>query len=165
MRDGDIVHWEYIHPPRTSPYWTKTQTAIRLSGHLYDTFWMHHRSSRLAGGGFGPKPDQLGRLDPRGICTKKIANLDELEEIHPCEAPLYRSEDIVDLRHSNNSEAPVYRRIGTSRNEEVVRDLIARKKRDAIADIEAAGRRLQRLQHAERRLDAGQIDRILEGDV
>lgn len=105
MREGDIFRWSWIDPDQqnNSPfgdYHGKSRIAIFKDGTLYDTYWFFTAD---------------GRLDPTEVTLTFWANIADLEEFRG-DATFYKAEDIVDLRHSNNSRGPVYLRKGATKD-------------------------------------------------
>jgi hypothetical protein len=111
MRDFDIYRWSYKEPEKRfgassgMTYHCKSQIGIAFDGILHDTFWMGHGGKR--GGNYGPAFHSATWLHPDQIETQFLGNLCDLEEIYPEDARDYPKGCVVDLRHSNNSNAPV----------------------------------------------------------
>lgn len=102
MRDGDIYFWSWKNASeRFMPYHCCARIAVVKNGVLLDTFW--HGSDNK-------------------VITRKVAtltykgNVDEMRTIHEGEIDYYRHEDVVDMRHPNDSRAPIYVKKEASRN-------------------------------------------------
>jgi hypothetical protein len=119
MQDGDIYRWSYKDFDGTGlEYWCKSRIAIVHDGKLLDTYWMRHGGKRY--GDYGPCYSE-GRVIPADtVDLKLMGNLSNLVEIWPEEAKFYDPTDVVDLRHPNNSHAPVMVRKGAERSREIV---------------------------------------------
>jgi hypothetical protein len=111
MKDLDIYRWHYKEPQRQfgadigMTYHCRSCTAIAHEGKLYDTFWMGHGGKM--GGNYGPKFHDAKTVPLDKVELRYLGNLCDLEEIYPDEARDYEAGCVVDLRHSNNSRAPV----------------------------------------------------------
>ena len=156
MKDGDIFWWRWkpgLEKGFGDPYWCKTRRAIVIDGKLYDLFWVHH-GAKLGGGGYGPTKGNAESLPLSRIDLTFIDNLSDLVEIWPGSAKFYSAGDVVDLRHSNNGNAPVMVRAGAKRAREAVVSVLQRE----IADLEADLRRTQQRLDDRRRALVGLDD-------
>lgn len=159
-REGDIFRWrwkdEKLHgdsgPWRS--YHCKSQIAIFHSGEFYDTFWLH-----CYGDGWNFSSDRILRPDSITL-EKHEGNYADMKRIRPYDAPYYRPEDIVDLRHSNDSNAPIYLRPGATRNAEVILEEIAYRRDRAEGEIRSAQHTIERLDAARALAEAGKLDEV-----
>lgn len=150
MRDGDVYSWRERGVERRSRL--RTNVAIVVDGRLYDTYWMHHGSSFSPGSGgrgYGPRHHGEACLDTDRIETTLLGNIYEMEEIPPWSARDYRPEDVLDLRHPNNSDAPVYRRSDARPDDGVILERIRDEQRSLMDEISYLRRRLARLESEE----------------
>jgi hypothetical protein len=113
MRDGDVYFWRWKEGSRigvSSPYhcWSRIAVADG-NGRLRDQFWSDNTDKIV--------PTADADLTYRG-------NIHEMKKIPHYEAQFYRDEDVVDMRHSNNSTAPVYVVVGAERDSRVMRALV-----------------------------------------
>ena len=156
MQNGDIYDWSYSDEAREygdDTYWCKTRRAIFHEGALLDTFWMPHGGRRY--GSYGPGYSSAKSVPIDRVNVRFVANLDDLVEIWPEYARLYDPSDVVDLRHSNNSYAPVMVKKSATRSRPVIRDLLLREIDDARSAANSAASRAERLEGELAALDAG----------
>ena len=135
LREGDIYRWNWIDWERSthccSPF------AVVRNGRLLDMFWM-----------FDPKDQMHSQdtrtLDPGGVSLKFLANIQDIEPVSSYDFHDYRREDIVDLRHSNNSNAAnIYRRKGSKPDLATIRANIVERITDAEREIESQKWRIE----------------------
>lgn len=98
VRDGDIFRWRYVDEKPHDlgayrRYHCKSQIAVFENGVLRDTYW----HSKLD-----------GHLDRESVILEFQGNAFEMEKIPFAETVFYRPQDIVDMRHANDSGAQVY---------------------------------------------------------
>lgn len=149
LREGDIYRWRWADSTRDTDcgpfrsYHCRSQVAIFEDGHLHDTYWS-------SGGG-----DRW--LDPAKVDLTLWANKADLTEISKHEVVYYRREDVVDLRHPNNSFGPVYVRTGARRDAATMLELIEDRLDQARREIEWAQRRIKELTQDAEKVRAGQL--------
>ena len=159
MKDGDIYRWSYTPDFAEKSggwglaHWCKSQISIVHDGRLLDTFWMGHGGKRH--GSYGPKYNEGRVINPESVELYFLANINDLIEIYPEDKRFYAPSDVVDLRHSNNSNAPVMVKKSAKRSLEVTRDLLLREIDKAVSEVNAAAVRKERLEQELRALDAG----------
>ena len=165
MENGDIYRWAYTAAFAAKAggwglaHWCKSQIAIVHDGNLLDTFWMGHGGKRR--GSYGPKYNEGRAINPECAELQFLANLDDLVEIYPEDKRFYDQADIVDLRHSNNSNAPVMVKRSAHRSREVTRELLLYEIDKAASEANSASIRKERLEQELRSLDAGApVDQI-----
>jgi hypothetical protein len=118
LREGDIYRWNWLG---TRDTWCCSPFAVVRNGRLLDMFWM-----------FDPKDEMHSQytktLDPKDVKLTFLANVADIEPVSSYDFHNYRREDIVDLRHSNNSGAAnIYRRKGSKPDPATIRvNLVAR---------------------------------------
>lgn len=104
MRNGDIFDW--VWKPETGgnnsrelgDYRCFSGRAVFREPKLLDTFW---------GMGADAHALDLSRID-----VQWVGNVHDMTEIQEWDIPLYRREDIVDMRHANMTRGPIYLRAG-----------------------------------------------------
>ena len=134
LREGAIYRWRWADEKRDSDrgswgsYHCCSCWAVVSGGHLVDTFW-HGGDNK--------------NLDPDDVVLTYVAHPDELVEIKSYDLPYYRRDDIVDMRHANNSSGPIYRRIDATRDAETMMENAEEKMRVARETMEAAQRDIQ----------------------
>lgn len=106
MTEGDIFRWRYKDEKPEDlgayrRYHCRSQIAVFENGALRDTYW-------------GSPYD--GILDPDAVILNFQGNRHAMEKIPHGERVFYRSEDLVDMRHMNNSRAPIYVKLGARRD-------------------------------------------------
>lgn len=150
LNEGDIFFWSYPDTGHVSifdRYHCKSRKAIVQNGMLIDTFWS--------------SPSSEHRIDPDSVVLDFKGNLSTLEEIRAYEACYFRPEDIVDMRHSNQPRAKVYRRAEATRDVEVMRAEAARLTELCHAQIRRANSSLEWIERDLRLIDAGRSDEVL----
>ena len=106
MKDGDIYFWKWKNDIyRFMPYHCLSCKAIARDGQLVDTFW-HDSDNRV--------------LSMDEIDAEFMGNEHDMSQISKREIDYYRREDVVDMRHANNSSAPIYVKVGAQRDPAVI---------------------------------------------
>lgn len=147
MKDGDIFFWSWKDSEsRFMPYHCYSRKAIVADGCLVDTFWSTGGSNAV--------------LDLEKVDVSYQGNQNEMETIHASEIDYYRPEDVVDMRHSNDSRAPIYIKGGAVRNQEAVLSHLRYKRERAEADIRYAQGLIQQLDEAIAAAECGQLDGV-----
>lgn len=143
MKEGDIFFWVWRNPDIRS-YHCKSQKAVVQNGRLKDTFW------------FGSE----GALNLKDIKTRYQGNMHEMTAILPSTIPYHKPGDIVDMRHANLSDAPVYLKAGAKRDQGAMRAhakyLIDRSE----SDIRMAEDRIKRFKEALIVIEVGELDEV-----
>jgi hypothetical protein len=151
MREGDIYNWRWADSEKHADsanfrnYHCKSCIAEFDGKALTDTFW----GSRTDGSWLNPEDVDLTLLGNKNDMTV----LTDRPEF-------YRPEDLVSMKHSNNSGAPIYLKAEAKRNAEVMRDLLRRKQEEKRYAIRSATQDLERLAVAERDIENGLIDKL-----
>ncbi len=149
MKNRDIYFWRYKDPAAShAPYGNyhcKSCKAIVRNGELYDTFWNSGTDGRL-------------NLNVVDITFKGSPS--EMKELQVAEIDFYRSEDIVDMRHSNNTSAKVYARTGASRNMEAMQVYLQRKFDDANLMINRMNQRKENLRKELKHVSDGRLEEV-----
>jgi len=152
LHEGDIYRWRWADSKRDGysgpfgSYHCKSQIAIVQDGRLHDTYWFGGGSERW--------------LDPEKITLTFWANTSDLTEISKHSAIYYRREDVVDLRHPNNSHGPVYLRKGAERDAATMLSVIENRLDEARRDIELAQHRIEQLTREAEKVRAGKLSEV-----
>jgi len=147
MKQGDIYSWSYKdgYGSQADKYWCKSQIAIFNDGKLVDTFW--------SGGGHGI-------LDLERINIKYKGNPKEMDEIGKHEKQYYKPENIVDMNHPNNSNAPIYLKPGTQKDQGIMLELVKQKISENKSNIQFANSQIDRLIKLIPLVESGELDKI-----
>lgn len=151
LTEGDIFSWRYTEPAeagirkvRHDPYHCKSRVAIFRNGRLQDTYW-----SGLSNDGV---------LDTDRVVLTFLGNPSAMQKINEWERVFYRYEDLVDMRHSNSTGAPVYVKLGAKRDAAAMREYFLYKGQRFNSDIETAQRKIVECRNAVAAIDRGEID-------
>ena len=108
MRDGDIYHWHWKDAEKdrdSGPYRSyhcKSRIAVVTEhGRLIDTFWS--------------SPTDNSYLNAEDVVLTYKGNKHEMTVLTD-NPEFYRPDDLVNMRHSNNSGAPIYLQRGAKRD-------------------------------------------------
>lgn len=150
MKDGDIFHWTFKgenvqHGPFGS-YHCCSQIAVFENGVLRDTYWSAGGSCRT--------------VDPAKVNLTYRGNKRKMTEIRESVIQFYRPEDVVDMRHSNNSRAPIYIKPGAERDAETMRENIRWKIERCKSEINSANRRIEMLHEDLAKIEAGDLNKV-----
>lgn len=151
IQEGDIYHWRWNRPDEDIDYGSYgsyhccSQMAVVRNGRLMDTYWH----------GFDNKV-----LDPAKVTLAFLGNTADLVEIRPCEVAYYRREDIVDMRHSNNSHGPIYRRKRAERDAATMLELVEHRLECSRREIDFAQRRIEQLTKDAEKIRAGKLQEV-----
>lgn len=152
LREGDIYRWRWADPKLdannhgSGSYHCKSRIAVVEGGRLHDTYWSSGGSDRW--------------LDPEKVTLTFWANTADLAEISSYNVVYYRREDVVDLRHANNSRGPVYLRNGAKRNANTMLEVIVDRLEKAHRDLEWAKRHIEQLMLDSEKVRAGKLDEV-----
>ncbi len=149
MRDGDIYRWAWADLERDragsfGEYHCKSRIAVFKGGHLYDTFW-------------GDSPTDNSFLREDDVSLEFLGNWNEMVVLND-NPEYYRSEDLVNMNHSNNSRAPIYIKPGTKRDAQTMGDLVSYKIERAKSAARSAEFDLKRLSEAQDEIASGNLD-------
>ena len=145
LREGDIYRWRWNDEERRS-YHCKSQIAIVKGGKLLDTYWFGYDESNL--------------LRPEAVTLTFWANVDDLLVIHSGMTSYYRPEDVVDLRHANNSSGPVYIRKGAKRDAATMLEVVSGRIKDSEREIVWHQRQLEEFAKFQGLIRAGKLDEV-----
>lgn len=115
FKDGDIFRWRWKDHSRSMH--CKSGIAVAKGGHLHDTFWGDFHSREW--------------VDLDQVTVEFQGNPADMRAIPKWEAVFYRYQDLVNMNHSNNSDAPVYVKVGAERCPVVMREYYESKKSEA----------------------------------
>lgn len=149
MREGDIYRWRYTEEyedTRGLSYHCRSRIAVYENGRLYDTFW-------------GSSPTDTSWLNPDKVHLTLLGNRNDLEELSDNEE-YYNPEDLVVMRHSNNSRAKTLVKPEATRDPEVMRKLALEKRGKAERDLQSAARDIARAEVALDAINRGDIDKL-----
>jgi len=152
MIDGDIFGWRWKdekHHADSGPYRSyhcKSRIAVVEGGRLYDTYWHGRGDSSL--------------LDPDRVVLTLKGNLNDLVEVPYYFAPFYRREDLVDMRHANNTNGKIYRKPEAVRDPQTMLELAAYERKEAESAIRAAQFRIEHVDQQIERINTGKIDEV-----
>lgn len=149
MKEGDVFIWRWRDGARndvSSPYhcWSRI-AVVGADGKLRDTYWSDNTDKLV--------PLEHVELTFRG-------NIHEMKRIHSYEAQFYCVKDVVDMRHSNNSRAPVYVVPGAERDPGVMRDLVLGRIETARREIDFQTRLISTLTKELTAIDAGNLHEV-----
>ena len=145
IKDGDIYFWKWKDLlGRFMPYHCWSQKAVVRDGVLHDTYWS----------------PQSHRVSLDKVVLFFVANINDLTEIRAQEAPYYRSDDVVDMRHENDSGAKVYVKTGAKRDPAAMKKLASHEIEHRKYEISSANNRIEELNVAIAAIDAGQLDDV-----
>lgn len=149
MKEGDVYFWRWNDGVRLGDSmsyhcWSRI-AVVGADGILRDTFWSDNSDKRV--------PIDKAELTLRG-------NVNEMKEIHSYEAQFYCDKDVVDMRHSNNSNAPVYVVAGAERNPDVMRDLVLGRIDKARREVEYQKRLIETLNGELTAIDEGRLHEV-----
>lgn len=152
MREGDIYRWRWADEKLDADcgpfrsYHCKSQIAVFENGHLSDTYWSTGGSDSW--------------LNPETVKLEFWANVNDLIEVSKYEIVHYRREDIVDLRHANNSRGPVYLKKGAARDAATMLNVIEEKLDAARREIDWANHRIEKLTQDAEKVRSGKLSEV-----
>lgn len=152
MKNGDIYFWRWKEPRETMPYHCCACKAEFANGLLMDTFWYPGSDSQYRW--TAEEAEERLFLEYRG-------NENEMRPITEQEIDYYNSCDVVDMRHSNNSRAPIYVHKDAKRNQGRMLDYLEGKREREESKIRISQSTLERIAEAEKNVLAGDLDSYL----
>ena len=150
MKDGDIFSWEWKpelgrnNRASFANYHCKSQIAVCRDGVLSDTFWGYASEA----------------LDESKIDLTFLGNIHEMTQIPENQEPLYRPEDLIIMRHRNNSGAPTYLKAGSVKSADRMREQAQYRLNVAECDKRHAEWSVQRWQEALSAIERGDLDSV-----
>jgi hypothetical protein len=150
MNKGDIFRWSYKNVGDTfMPYHCCSCIAEFDGEILRDTYW-----SGMSDGKWWKPQNAEALLD-----LEFIANRDDLVQADPSAVDFYSRDDIVDLRHANNSSrSNVYLRKGAKRSANVMRETLNYAIERAESEIRMLRSKIERAQEQLAAVDAGNTE-------
>ena len=151
MKPGDIYRWQWRDEERTRGRWgyhCKSQIAVvHESGRLVDTYW-------------DSSPTDGSYLKPEDVCLTFLGNPNDMTQISHWQVPLYRREDIVDMRHPNSSSAKIYLKNGAQKNATRMLEEVESRRRQAVDEKDSAQRTIERMDELKAIIAAGDLDKV-----
>lgn len=151
LAEGNIYRWRWADTVKDADcapyrsYHCLSQMAVVRNGRLTDTFW-HGSDNRV--------------LDPADVILTLLGNIDDLVEIRSYDIPYYRPDDIVDMRHSNNSSGPIYRRKDAEKDAATMLEVIEHRLEQVKRDIEYGRRQIEQLTKDAEAVRAGKLGEV-----
>lgn len=151
LKEGNIYFWRWADAERDAqcgPYQSYhccSQLAVVTNGKLMDTYW-HGSDNKV--------------LDPASVSLTLLGNKDDLVEIREWDIHYYRREDIIDMRHPNNSSGPIYLRKGAERDAETMLEVIEHRLEQIRRDIEFGRHRIELLTAQAAQVRAGNFSEV-----
>lgn len=147
LTEGDIYFWRWKTPREHMPYHCYSQKAIVRKGRLLDTFWYDMTSDRA--------------INPAHLDLVYQGNENELRKINEWEIDYYEHEQVVDMRHSNSSGAPVYVQANAVRSQSRMLEYLKYKREREESKIRMAQHTIERIDEAIAKVSEGQLDGYL----
>lgn len=145
MKEGDIYHWLWRDEFRKNDfgafqsYHCKSRIAVYSNGTLNDTFW---------------SGDNDGFLDPTAVTLELQGNANEMTVLSD-NPEYYRDSDLVSMKHSNNSNAPIYLKKGAKRDAETMQECLQHRLEHSKYKIESHKRTVLELSTAIKKIRSG----------
>ena len=152
LKDGQIYRWRWADDKRDSDcgpygsYHCRSRIAIVQGGWLIDTFW-HGTSSD-------------GALNRDDVLIELIAD-QSWPTIKKWSLPYYDSSDVIDTRHANDGNAPIYLKPGATRSKQAIIESIDYRVQQAEQSIRSAQFELERLAQKRALAEEGKLDEIV----
>jgi hypothetical protein len=143
MRENDIYRW-YWKPGINRDYHCKSNLAVFVNGGLRDTFWYDWQTRSW--------------LELEEVSLSLLGNIDDCTVISRWQVSYYRHEDIIDMNHSNNSNAPIYLKKSASKDQATILEYAEEKERKAYADKDRAESAIVEWEEKIRRIKEGDLE-------
>lgn len=144
MRDGDIYFWSWKDASeRFMPYHCCARIAVVKNGILRDTYLT------------GTSDNRIITADVADLTYK--GNIEDMRSIHWGEVDFYRSEDVVDMRHPNDSRAPIYVKKDATRDAAGMIEALRYQIERELSKIRSSEHRITELEGALAKVAAGQL--------
>ena len=150
MLEGDVYDWRWADDAKHADcgpyrsYHCFSRIAVVKDGMLCDTFWSSAGS----------------KLSPDAVVLTLLGNLNGMTEIRESEARYYCGEDIVDMRHSNNSRASVYLKSGAEKDRDTMLEYIRRERDQAASEARFNASKIERMDDLEKVVIAGNLNDV-----
>ena len=152
LKDGQIYRWRWADDKRDADcgqygaYHCMSRIAIVQGGSLIDTFW-HGTSSD-------------GLLNRDDVLVELIADT-SWRKIQKWDLPYYDSSDVIDTRHANDGNAPIYLKPGATKSKQAIIESIDYRVQQAEQTIRSAQYELDRLAQKRVLAEEGKLDEIV----
>ena len=145
MKNGDIYFWSWKEEPKvgnlTDRYWCKSRKAIVIDGSLYDTYW-------------GDRSH--GWLDHETVELEFKGNVNDFVKSSNFEYIYYAPKDLIDMRHSNDTNGTVWIRKGAQRSKIVMMERAIEKLEDAERALRYAKNDVEKWTNKIKEIDAAE---------
>lgn len=151
LKDGQIYRWRWADDKRDADcgqygsYHCRSRIAIVHGGKLIDTYWSGMISD--------------GRLNKDDVLVELIADK-SWQKIKKWDLPYYDSSDVIDTRHANDGNAPIYLKPGATRSKQAIIESIDYRVQQAEQNIRSAQFELERLAQKRVLAEEGRLDEI-----
>ena len=144
MKNGDIYFWswkegESPNSNYTLSYWCRARKAIVVDGELYDVYW-HDRHN--------------GWLDPKRVDLAFQGNINDFRVSKYGEHLYYDRADLIDMRHPNDTNGPIYIRNVAERSKVVMMEFAADKLEEAERALRYAQQDIEKWTNKIKEIDA-----------
>ena len=130
-----------------------------IDNKLYDTFWVRHRSNLMYGKTISIDiDDNCTRLNPSNINYSLLGNIYEMNEIFEDDKKYFDDNDILDLRHSNNSNAPIYVKKDAKRSKKKMLEILKYKISSKNSEIHSLSNQIKDLLKVLDEVDHGNLE-------
>lgn len=127
MKNGNIYFWSWKELPNpndyTLSYWCKARKAIVVDGELYDIYW-------------GDRSN--GWIDLKRVDLDFKGNVNDYRESAYGDYLYYAPEDLIDMRHPNDTNGKIYIRKGAERSRIVMMEYAVDKLEEAERKVQSA---------------------------
>lgn len=147
-RDQDVYFWRYKKSSESVSYHCTCGMAIVRGEYLMDIYW-----------GMNPGADGRRWTKETAIAYLELeykGNLDDYEQIAAYKTIYYKSDDILNLSHSNSSGSQVFLRKGAQRDRDTILAAIRYQREEAESKIDSAISRLKTLREVEQQILDGE---------
>jgi hypothetical protein len=145
-KENDIYRWSW-RQGRKSIISCYAHLAVYLDGRLRDTYWHDWRTQ--------------SDIDLDCVDLTLLGNIDDCREIKTWDAFYYDPADIIDMRHANNSSAPIYLKLTAEKSPEHMLQVVDDRMRQAYSQIVSAERLIKTLDATAARIRAGDLEVML----
>ena len=151
LKDGQIYRWRWADDKRDSDrgqyrsYHCRSQIAIVQDGMLIDTYWTYLSSEHS--------------LNIGDVQIALVADT-SWPTINKWDLPYYDDSDVIDTRHPNSGNAPIYLKPGATRSKQAIIDAIDYRVQQAEQNIQSSQYDLERLAQKRALAEEGKLDEI-----
>ena len=165
-RKGDIVYWSYTKEElkrknhgnnNGTTYWCCSGIAVFNGERFVDTYW--------GGGDSMNKAFSIDDIEKSHEIREYVGNFDELDKQSDYTRAsdlenYYKSEDIVNLNHSNNSRGNLYLRKGAKKDIGVIRDSLQYQKKNIEENLKYGAIKLKDIESTIENLTEENLDKV-----